>query len=166
MPSYRYSFDITLKSGETPDFSPKGDYFATLNRRDLDSKFGVTQFSFTSKTLDKPCDRYNVLDGALFSSQRDGTGFRQSRRNTVFAVLNIADRGTEVLLPKNSCCLAIGLRPEKHLDGWTIPKGCTFTPTGQHFTFNIKYRGNGPYQCRIPKDELSRHGITFRTMHL
>ncbi|KJA19369.1 hypothetical protein HYPSUDRAFT_893633 [Hypholoma sublateritium FD-334 SS-4] len=85
---------------------------------------------------------------------------------TTIAVLNIADRGTEVQLPENGCCLAIALRPHAPLNSWKIQEGLTFGRLGHHFTFNIECPNISSYKGRISKDELSRHGMTFRTMYL
>lgn len=119
--------------------SPKGDYSATFDY------FGT----YVCK----------VLDGTLFSSE-------STADILTFAVLNIADRATEVILPENGRCLAIELFSPTPVDGWTIPESFEFT-TGPHAhptTFNIVYHNNSSF--RVPKDELNRHGMTFRTMYL
>ena len=102
---------------------------------------------------------YKVLDATSFSNQ-------SPRDICVFAVLNIADKSTEVLLPENGICLAIQLFPQKPVDGWTIPEGLEFKRKydTHPFTFDIVCH-NGSSVC-IPKVELNRHGITLRTMYL
>ncbi|KJA16155.1 hypothetical protein HYPSUDRAFT_219643 [Hypholoma sublateritium FD-334 SS-4] len=102
---------------------------------------------------------YKILDGTLFSDE-------SPRDICIFAVLNIADKSTEVLLPENGTCLAIQLLPQHPVDGWTIPEGLEFKRKyDMHpVTFDIVCH-NGS-SVRIPKDELDRHGITLRTMYL
>ena len=122
-------------------FTPRGHYSASFRSSDENTKNRI----------------YRVLDDALFS-----------RENTqdvlVFAVLNIADEATDVLLPENGHCLAIELFPHKPLDGWEIPEGVQFERRKHHFTFDIVSHNDSSF--RIPKDELKHHGITFRRMYL
>ena len=103
---------------------------------------------------------YKVLDGDLFTSK---TSWSYGNVHTI-GVLNIADETSEVLLPANGRCLAIKLVPHTPLTAWEIPEDLRFEKWGRHFTFSIVYHNNS--SIRIPKNELSRHGMTLRTMYL
>lgn len=100
---------------------------------------------------------YKVLDKALFRG-------KETHDTCIFAVLNIADKATEVLLPENGCCLAVRIFPPKPLDGWTIQEGLEFRVEKQPVTFDMVFHNRVSF--RIPKDKLSRHGMTLRTMYL
>ena len=83
----------------------------------------------------------------------------------ILVVLNIADTDTRVLLPENGACLAYELYPDKPLDGWKLSADYKVAKIGEHhFTFNVVYHNNASFE--IPKDELSCHGRTLRTMYL
>ncbi|KJA16050.1 hypothetical protein HYPSUDRAFT_171944 [Hypholoma sublateritium FD-334 SS-4] len=125
-------------------FSPKGGYSAT---------FDSGNASFRNYI-------YKVLDGDLFS----GKNFRSPATVHTFAVLNIADEATEVLLPENGRCLAVKLIPHEPFDEWKIQEGVQFRRSGHHLTFDIVFHNNSSF--RIPKDQLNRHGMTLRTMYL
>ena len=103
---------------------------------------------------------YKVLDGDLFTGK---TSWSYGNVHTI-GVLNIADETSEVLLPANGRCLAIKLLPHTPPTGWEIPEDLRFEKWGRHFTFSIVYHDNS--SIRIPKNELSRHGMTLRTMYL
>ncbi|KJA13865.1 hypothetical protein HYPSUDRAFT_484250 [Hypholoma sublateritium FD-334 SS-4] len=132
-------FSIVEKSTDNTPL-PKGNYSAT---------FGIGD------------DTYRVLDGALFSSEESCNNV------SAFAVLNIVEKPTEVLLPENGLCFAIKLQPQTKLEGWEIPEDLVLKAgqfDGHRFTFDIVCHNNS--SLRIPKDELNHHGMTFRTMYL
>ena len=121
-------------------FTPKGDYSAIFY-----------DFSIASGSR-----VHNILDGhhTLFSTY-DIT--------TTFAVLNIADEATDVLLPENGRCLAVKLN-HKRFHSWEIPEDLALDGISCPVTLDI-VRHNGS-SFRISKADLNRHGMTFRTMHL
>ncbi len=125
-------------------FTPRGDFSATCD--------------YSHIINDTTC---NVLDAALFSSEE----YMPASSDFIFGVLNIADTDTKVLLPENGPCLAYELYPEKPLDGWKISADFKLAKLGEHhFTFDMVYHNNVSFE--IPKDELSRHGMTLCTMYL
>ncbi len=92
------------------------------------------------------------------------TSLRRHHEIRLFAVINIADQATSILLPKNKRCLAITLIPDGPLNGWYIPEDFRFKISGPPFTFDIFHHNDSSSQ--IYKDKLYLHGMSLRTLHL
>ncbi|KJA16150.1 hypothetical protein HYPSUDRAFT_47685 [Hypholoma sublateritium FD-334 SS-4] len=133
---------------------PKGDYSANVPATSV-----VIDYPGGSGTWKR--GPFRILDSAACS----GTGTAKPDVH-VFAVLNIADKATAVLLPKTGPCFAMLLRPNKPVDDWDIPEDFSFTrlSTIRPITFDVIRHNDSSYQ--IPKEELKRHGMTLRTMYL
>ena len=115
-------------------FTPKGDYSAIFYHSSLESRV------------------YKILDGhqAIIIT-------------ATFAVLNIADEATDVLLPGNGRCLAVRF-DHKQLYSWEIPEGLVLKAISPPVPLDIVRHNDSSF--RISKADLNRHGMTFRTMHL
>ncbi|KJA16159.1 hypothetical protein HYPSUDRAFT_171810 [Hypholoma sublateritium FD-334 SS-4] len=159
--------DIVKRSKKNrPKFYPKGDYSATF----VESVKGPNYTRSSRRHR-----AYNVLDSTLFSSGHIGITDTNAPPDMdsvsdddirIFAVINIAEKAIEVLLPTTGPCLAIEVKLKNPPIGWAIPEDLELERklAACPITFDMVYHNDSSF--RIFKDKLNHHGMTLRTMYL
>ncbi|KAF8171313.1 hypothetical protein BJ912DRAFT_995726 [Pholiota molesta] len=136
------------------EFSPIGDYFATV---DIDAEDPVNPGNRLSCT-------YNLLDRTVQIVPEDW--MTPTSSILLFGVLNFAETDTSITLPSSSPCLAVCLHshtgsPVELIETSNIHK----VHTSSVIVFDLK-RSHPGIDSKLEKDSLEDHGMMLHTLHL